>query len=549
MIIINGTHGDDDLEGTSDPEILNGLDGNDTLNGNRGSDTLNGGAGDDLIAFYNGTGQIDGGSGSDTLYATGRDADIQDISTTVISNVETLVTIFVVRGTVAQFNGFGTIRNLLSDHNYLSLTDGGTLDLSGKLQGHDRASVSLSGQSTAVTTGAGYDTVWGGAGDDTMNGGAGDDWLIANQDYYGGGNDLLNGGSGNDELDGRSGDDTLNGGSGGDYLYGYAGADQMSGGNDNDSLDGGAGADRMAGGAGNDSYFVDSRDDHVYEYGSDGIDDGGHDSVRAVVSYRLGAFLEDLELINNEAAVFGIGNDLDNRIIGNRYDNVLRGMDGNDFLLTNGDGDNWEVHDKLYGGAGNDTYYLKQGEARAHEDTVSGVDDGGVDTVIISSGNYTLGDFIEILQLADSAANGTGNGLDNQITGNSLTNKLNGMGGADTLYGGGGNDNLTGGEGADDFVFAHFGTANGNDHLKDFVSGLDHLVFTAADYGWTAGHVLTPAELSLTGAAVGISPQFVYDPATLQLYWDADGADAGGAVKLALFENAATPQTGDFVFV
>ena len=55
---INGTSGNDKLDGTREADALNGKAGNDRLYGGRGNDTLNGGSGNDVM---------DGGSGNDTF--------------------------------------------------------------------------------------------------------------------------------------------------------------------------------------------------------------------------------------------------------------------------------------------------------------------------------------------------------------------------------------------------------------------------------------------------------------------------------------------------
>ena len=55
---INGTSGNDRLDGTREADALNGKAGNDRLSGGRGDDTLNGGSGNDVM---------DGGSGNDTF--------------------------------------------------------------------------------------------------------------------------------------------------------------------------------------------------------------------------------------------------------------------------------------------------------------------------------------------------------------------------------------------------------------------------------------------------------------------------------------------------
>ncbi len=107
-----------------------------------------------------------------------------------------------------------------------------------------------------------------------------------------------------------------------------------------DLLDGGSGVDAMHGGRGNDSYVVDNSLDTVIE-----ADGGGHDIVRASVSFTLGAFVEDLELTGSDA-IDGTGNAMQNSLRGNGAANRLDGGAGADMLV---------------GGKGNDTYVMARG--------------------------------------------------------------------------------------------------------------------------------------------------------------------------------------------
>jgi Ca2+-binding RTX toxin-like protein len=124
-------------------------------------------------------------------------------------------------------------------------------------------------------------------------------------------------------------------------------------------IDGGAGKDRMAGGAGDDVYVIDDDGDIVLEHR-----DEGEDTVESGISTTLGEHVENLTLTGN-AATNGVGNDLDNRITGNRANNFISGGAGNDSLYG-GPQTNHEAqagHNLLYGGAGNDE--LTAGNGRA----------------------------------------------------------------------------------------------------------------------------------------------------------------------------------------
>ncbi|MFC3080129.1 glycosyl hydrolase family 28-related protein [Phenylobacterium terrae] len=218
---------------------------------------------------------------------------------------------------------------------------------------------------------------------------------------------------------------------GNDTLLGTAGDDTLSGLGGNDSLDGGAGADTMTGGDGDDVFAVDNVGDKVVETYSAGA--GGIDRVESSVSIlALWDEVENLTLLG-AADLIGVGNGSHNRIVGNAGHNLIDGGLGNDTLL---------------GGLGNDTYVVN-----VTGDVVTENPGEGIDTVHAAF-SYTLGANLENLVLTGSAANGTGNGLNNLILGNGSANKLIGNGGDDTLDGGAGDDTLEGGAGNDTYYIS-----------------------------------------------------------------------------------------------
>lgn len=172
-IVVNGTIGDDRLEGTGVSDILNGLAGDDRLRGRGGDDTVNGGDGDDLVRGDFGNDEVNGGAGADT-----------------------------VRG------GFGDD----------SISGGDGNDLARGDEGND-----------TVSGGDGDDRARGGDGDDLVNGDGGNDRAdggLGNDTVFGGtGDDTVKGDAGNDRLDGGAGVDTYDGGLGADVLvFGVDGA-------------------------------------------------------------------------------------------------------------------------------------------------------------------------------------------------------------------------------------------------------------------------------------------------------------------------------------
>jgi Ca2+-binding RTX toxin-like protein len=398
------------------------------------------------------------------------------------------------------------------------------------------------------------------------------------------GDDTIDGGNGADVVDALGGNDTVFGGNGADHLLGNDGDDSLSGGNGSDTLDGGAGNDTMLGGNGpdllrggadDDTYIITATGDTVVENSGEGID-----HVVSSISYTLGANVENLTLTGT-ADIDGTGNELDNRIVGNSGDNVLDGLDGNDTL------DGGEGADTTDGGNGDDVFIVDNAG-----DVVIEAEDGGNDTVF-SSVSYTLtaGQEIENLTLTGNAnINGTGNEFANWINGNGGMNVLDGGGGddtvvgegnLDTLLGGEGNDNLfgrvnhdvldggegddtlkggigndtvTGGDGNDVFVFEDLGSVP-VDTVTDFTAADDSLLFSGGlpnfdGAVWAGDNSLVDSDF--TTIATGTDPSatdghhFIWDSSTGVLWYDDDGAGAGAAVDIAVFNTDAGLTADDF---
>lgn len=224
--------------------------------------------------------------------------------------------------------------------------------------------------------------------------------------------------------------DTINGTSGADTLSAISGHDaRIDAGAGNDTLNGAAtGRHELIGGLGDDYYNVRGVGDVVVERAG-----GGTDTVSTAIDYTLPDFVENLRL--GSGGLTGIGNDLDNRIIGSADgdrifgmggDDTIQGLNGNDWI-SGGAGD-----DDLRGDAGNDTIY----------------GDAGRDIITGGAGN-------------DRIFGGDGN---------------------DRITGGDGADVMTGGEGKDTFRFDQ-ADIDGHDVdiITDFTRGEDSLYFRAAD--------------------------------------------------------------------
>ena len=226
----------------------------------------------------------------------------------------------------------------------------------------------------------------------------------------------------------------------------------------------------------------------------------------------------------------------------------------------------------MFGGTGDDHYRVENLADVVSEESVSGVDDGGIDSVS-SWITYSLGAFLEKLNLmGTSPINGTGNDLANKLAGNEVANVLSGLGGADLVYGNGGDDTLIGGMGSDElyggsgsdtFVFG-LADATSTDRIKDF-SDEDWIGIYVSDYGLSLGNglvndgtgklILDPAYfVAVAGSASTVQGtssghgQFVFSStaSTRTLMWDADGAGALRGVALATFNQGVALTVADF---
>ena len=287
---INGT-------GNAANNVISGNNATNTLNGSAGNDILDGGLGNDLLIGGAGADDLTGGGGIDTA---------SYVSDTI--GVTVSLTTALIQGGEAQGDTLTGITGLTGGTGADTLEgDGGNNILNGYI-GVD--TVSYEHAATAVSANLAVTTA-------QNTGGAGSDTIRNFENLTGSaGNDLLTGSSAINVITGIDGDDRINGG---------------------------AGNDRMVGGAGNDTYYVADAGDLVVEAAGQ----GSADIVFASVTHVLAAEVENLTLTGS--AVSGVGNQLNNVIVGTSGSNGLSGGLGND-ILDAGLGD-----DRLNGNAGNDT--------------------------------------------------------------------------------------------------------------------------------------------------------------------------------------------------
>lgn len=288
----------------------------------------------------------------------------------------------------------------------------------------------------------------------------------------------------------------------------------ISGKTGSDTLTNVASNDTLIGGQGNDTYVIDNGSVVVTEKFNQGID-----TIESSVSYTLPKNVENLTLTGSQA-INATGNGLANTLIGNAANNILDGGAGSDTLS---------------GGNGNDTYVVN-----STLDVVKENANAGIDTVN-SSKTYTLSAHVENLVLTGTGIiNGYGNELANVITGNSNNN---------VLSAGAGNDTLEGGAGKDTFIF-NTPLANNIDTIVDFnpvddTIKLENEIFTRL----TKLSTLSKAFFSDKGAAADSNDYLVYNQASGQLSYDADGNGAGSAIQIALIANKPVLTYQDFIVV
>lgn len=257
-------------------------------------------------------------------------------------------------------------------------------------------------------------------------------------------------------------------------------------------------------------------------------------------------------------------------LFGNAGNDTIYGDDGND-IVDGGIGD-----DQMFGGIGNDTFKVDS----AGDAVVELAGGGTRDIVFANVSIAALFAEVEELFLAGTTGsenlNGTGNGLANRITGNNGNNVLDGGAGNDRLFGGAGADTLygrdgidqldggigddilnggigrdvlTGGLGADRFVFDFVplpGTTA--DRVLDFAIGVDKVVLSATAFS-SLGGAVTAGNIAFGRVALDADDYLVFDAATGNLFYDADGNGAGASMRIASLDLVPTLTVADFEFV
>ncbi|POZ50938.1 calcium-binding protein [Methylovulum psychrotolerans] len=487
------------LEGGLGSDTLTGGAGNDVLFSGYGMDTLNGGAGDDsyVITFDHiystatapatGVKTIIDSSGNDTIYyirdfkGDGRDDDVgtdgKELDPTLVTTGYGDMIVYIPTNIE---NGVLDDQIYVNNPNQLGYTAAWLIgnSLNNNIKGSNLDDILDGGLGNdTISAGDGDDVIFAGQGTDTIDGGAGEDLVAAEASFSllsglvknvedidlldvvgaisatgNNANNILGGNHLNNTLIGNEGDDILDGWY---YSTSYASATDKS-----------TGDDIMKGGAGNDTYRIDSASDQVIE---DSVTTGGIDTVQykgavavANSAYILTNGVENLTILGN--LISGIGNNLNNIIIGDSEANILKGGYGDDYLDGGSGLDNFE------GGYGDDTYIVDSVSEIIAEKAGQGNDWVQSAGIALDLNTSNWGGSIENAKLTGTSnLNLTGNSANNVLIGNSGVNVLDGHDGIDTLQGGAGDDvyyvNST-----TDTLIEDSGTGSGTDTVQSAVN-------------------------------------------------------------------------------
>ncbi len=553
------------FDGKGGDDLIYGFDAGDTLKGGTGSDQIFGQAGNDVMTGGADNDLMDGEGGIDTALFTDSVLSYTDTiigwaiasseGTDFVQRTEIVVAgsqrNLLVGGTAfaniqTAFNNAQNNDNIrLATGNYSGTStyansgltvlaqNGAHLNVTFTTAGTDGIRVFAQSGIDQITTGAGNDTLDGGTGADILTGGAGNDvYLVDNTgddviEALGGGTRDVVYTSGNYQLDAGTEVEVLStsnqAGTAALVLIGNELSQEIYGNAGANFLTGGGGTDYLIGFDGNDTYYVTGQADVIVE----GAGQGTRDVLYTLGDYTMSAGVE-LEVLSSSnqggaSAQALVGNEFSQEVYGNAGANYLDGGGGADYLIGLG---------------GNDTYVVDN----AGDVVIEAAGEGTRD-IVYATASYTLnaGADIEVLttvsQGATTAINLTGNEVAQEVYGNDGVNVLNGGLGADYLTGFGGND-----------TFA-FTTALGGgnvDTIGDFTAG-DKIGLGASIFTQAGGLGALNANAFFAGtAAHDADDRIIYDQATGNLYYDADGNGAGAAVLFANLANHAVLTASDF---
>ncbi len=572
---------------TATTQTIYGNAGNNILNGRQGTgaggvvDTLIGGSGDDIYRVY-AQGDVvieDTAGGNDTIY-TSADYSLTDNDASALnavigantganyiaagSQVENLIVADAKSVTALELTGNGNGQIIVGNYGNNIINSGGTgagqIDQLAGLRGNDVYNVTSRMTTVNENVGEGTDTVnvdLTGTNDNFFS-------LISQAEV-----EFLNA-TGADAID----------------LQGSSFAQVITGNDAANTITGGGGADTLVGGLGGDNYVVTSQDQVVVEANGAA---GAIDTVFTSVSYDLTDTV-DYFATAADAAVGGVGlttgevgvevlstatqggtealnltgNGQAQTIIGNYGNNVLNGdndtnlggVAGNQTGTADTNGATVGGGDTLTGLFGDDTYrvysqadVIREQAGQGNDTAVFGTNTAVAGSAATSASNtfqLSEGNSIEVLTVANQSR-----AIGYQLIGNaeSQTNVL-GSRADDALWGGAGNDTLTGNGGNDVFGFNEAGTANA-DTIADFSAGDRIALATTGNAAFFAGlnGSFDSNEFVVGTVATEAHAQIVYNQASGQIFYDADGTGAGAAALVATIGAGTQLGFNDFTVI
>ncbi|MBT2334163.1 VCBS domain-containing protein [Variovorax paradoxus] len=435
----------------------------------------------------------------------GNDTDIDGLALTITSVGSAVgisgLTLDAANGTISFMSGSttgataGSFQYTVSDGAGGTATATATIDIRAVSAGNTGETIDLSTagayQASFIDGRGGADTLTGGAAGDVFIGGTGNstDTLVGSA-----GNDLLIGGDGNDRLSGDAGNDVLRGGIGND--------DEMDGGAGNEDL-----LDFSDGTVAVNFTLVQSTASTSIANGTAGL--GNNDSYQNIEGV--------------------IGTDLADTLTGSASSDIIRGGKGNDTL--DGAAGNADLIDFSDGTAGLTFTLAQNSSATSFDASAAGL---GTDS-------YRNFEGVIGTAFADTI---TGSAFNDVLRGGGGNDVINGLAGDDRIAGGTGADILTGGADNDTFVFDS--APNAVDSITDFnasgsvASGdlIELSLGTFTALSTASGNTLSAAEFaSLNGGGagntVGAGVHVIYDSATGNLYYDADGQGVANRTLVA----------------
>jgi Ca2+-binding RTX toxin-like protein len=419
------------------------------------------------------------------------------------------------------------------------------------LTGTNAADVLLGGRGSDIITGAaGGDYLWGGSGSDTLTGGGGSDYFSFHR-LGDGGDAIRDFSTSGDFLDlsvlAKHYDWDPDGPLLGHYVrFVTSGADTV------------VQIDRNGGG--------DSFDDNLVTLQN--VQPSELSGTNIVLELPWGTDVESAadnktgQAVNTPDTVSGT--DGDDHLSDEQGVGRLEGGSGNDVL------DGGAGADKLIGGAGIDAATYASAEIAVTVD---------LGDLALNTGDAAGDTYSQIERVTGSPSGDTlrGNSGINTIDGGAGADKIDGMDGGDNLHGGAGNDTLNGGlnndtlagDSGNDRLYGGMGydwLSGGSqgdtfvfmspneqaDTIADFsrsehdVIALDPEMFPGLREGFWDGSFLIASEApEPTGPEAGL----LYNTATGNLSYDADGSGGAAAVLVARFEETPLLHRDDFTFL